>query len=73
MTDIFQEEYNKTYITTRDLAHRLSRSTETIKRWRWTGKGPKYIKIGRYYYYDLVEVINFETQQNVENHCGKAL
>jgi hypothetical protein len=73
MTDIFQEEYHKTYLTSRDLAQRLSRSIETIRRWRWAGKGPKYIKIGKYYYYDLVDVINFESQQTVEKYCGKTL
>lgn len=66
MIDEFYEERCKVYLTSRDVAQRFSRSMECIKRWRWQGKGPPYKRIGRYYYYDLVDVINFEAQQAME-------
>jgi predicted DNA-binding transcriptional regulator AlpA len=40
----------------RRLAERLGVSCSTLQSWRYTGRGPRYIKIGRLIRYQLSEV-----------------
>jgi predicted site-specific integrase-resolvase len=44
-----------------DAAERLSIEVSTLRRWRWSGKGPRFLKIGgavRYHPNDLVEFLS---------------
>ena len=45
-----------------ELARRWRISPRTLERWRWLGKGPRYLKIGRVVY-RLDDVEAFEAQQ----------
>lgn len=40
-------------------AHVLSLSVKTLRRWRWAGKGPRFIKIGAAVRYDPADLIAF--------------
>lgn len=33
-------------LTTTDLAERLGLRPQTLRRWRWAGKGPRFVKLG---------------------------
>lgn len=44
------------WLTTRQLACRLSFSTRTLERWRAAGTGPPWHRVGRHIRYDLAEV-----------------
>jgi hypothetical protein len=43
-----------------DLANRWGVSMATLSHWRWSGKGPHYIKIGRHISYLLKDIEEFE-------------
>ena len=45
-----------------DLARRWRISPRTLERWRWTGEGPRYIKIGGRILYRLEDVERFELE-----------
>jgi hypothetical protein len=42
------------------LSRRWRLSHRTLERWRWTGQGPSYIKIGRKVVYRLIDIEQFE-------------
>jgi len=46
-----------------DLADRWNVSHRTLERWRWTGEGPQYIKLGGRVVYRLEDVEAFEADQ----------
>jgi predicted site-specific integrase-resolvase len=46
-----------------DLADRWNISHRTLERWRWTGEGPQFIKIGGRVVYRLEDVEAFEAEQ----------
>ena len=46
-----------------DLARRWRLSPRTLERWRWTGEGPRYIKLGGRVVYRLEDVEAFEAEQ----------
>jgi predicted site-specific integrase-resolvase len=46
-----------------DLANRWNVSHRTLERWRWTGEGPQYIKLGGRVVYRLEDVEAFEADQ----------
>ncbi|MGE0190130.1 MAG: helix-turn-helix transcriptional regulator [Steroidobacteraceae bacterium] len=43
-----------------DLSRRLGVSCRTLERWRWTGVGPKFIKVGGRVKYRVADVEAFE-------------
>lgn len=43
-----------------ELAARWEISVSTLNRWRWNGKGPKFVKIGRKVKYRMHDVEYFE-------------
>ena len=43
-------------LTEREAARRLALSVKTLRRWRWSGDGPSFIKIGRAVRYDPLEL-----------------
>ena len=45
-----------------DLADRWNISERTLERWRWTGEGPTYLKIGGRVIYRLEDIEAYETE-----------
>ena len=50
-----------------ELAARWNISHRTLERWRWTGEGPQFIKIGGRVVYRLEDVEAFEAEQLRKN------
>ncbi|PIR38111.1 MAG: hypothetical protein COV35_07680 [Alphaproteobacteria bacterium CG11_big_fil_rev_8_21_14_0_20_39_49] len=46
-----------------ELAKRWCVSTRTLERWRWLGRGPKYLKIGGRVVYRLEDIEAYEAGQ----------
>jgi len=46
-----------------ELAARLNISPRTLERWRWTGEGPRYMKVGGRVVYRLEDVEGYEGSQ----------
>lgn len=46
-----------------DLSRRWRMSPRTLERWRWLGRGPRYIKIGGHVVYRCVDIEAFEAAQ----------
>jgi hypothetical protein len=42
------------------LARRWDLSTRTLERWRWLGRGPRYVKLGGHVVYRLEDIEAFE-------------
>jgi hypothetical protein len=56
------------------LARRWHMSPRTLERWRWTGDGPAYLKIGGRVVYRLEDVETFERERRCESTAqGNAL
>ena len=56
------------------LARRWKISPRTLERWRWTGEGPAYLKIGGRVVYRLEDVETFERERRCESTAqGNAL
>lgn len=45
-----------------ELARRWKLSPRTLERWRWTGEGPRFVKLGGRVVYRLEDVVNFEAK-----------
>ncbi|OJW46989.1 MAG: hypothetical protein BGO67_09845 [Alphaproteobacteria bacterium 41-28] len=52
-----------TLIEPEDLAQRWKITTITLAQWRWNGKGPRSIKIGRNTFYRPKDIEAFEEQK----------
>ena len=37
----------RVFLTTAEAAHRLGLAKKTLERWRWSGDGPPFAKLGR--------------------------
>jgi hypothetical protein len=46
-----------------ELARRWRISPRTLERWRWTGQGPAYLKLGGSVAYRLEDVLAYESAQ----------
>ena len=53
----------KTCLTHKELARRWTISHRTLERWRYTGEGPQFMKIGVRVAYRLEDVEAYETEQ----------
>lgn len=53
----------KTHFNQVELAERWKLSPRTLERWRWTGDGPTYLKIGGRVVYRLEDIEAFEAEQ----------
>ncbi len=42
-----------------EAAHLLSLSVKTLRRWRWAGKGPRFLKLGAAVRYDSADLTAF--------------
>ncbi|MBF6547711.1 helix-turn-helix domain-containing protein [Nocardia brasiliensis] len=47
---------SEVWLTTEDLARRFQAPVKTIAVWASTGKGPRYIRVGRYRRYRLSDI-----------------
>lgn len=47
---------NAVHLTPRELASRWKMAEQTLANWRFAGKGPRFIKIGRKVLYPLAEI-----------------
>ena len=54
---------NKDLITPDVLAERWNLNPTTLSQWRWNGRGPQYLKLGRRVMYRIQDVEAFEEQQ----------
>jgi hypothetical protein len=52
-------EYEKRFLTSRDLAELLHLQKQTISRWRREGKGPLYVRVRGHCLYEAGEVERF--------------
>jgi predicted DNA-binding transcriptional regulator AlpA len=50
---------NEQFLNDKQLAEMLNMKPETLKNWRWEGKGPIFIKIGRNVRYRMSDVLNY--------------
>lgn len=57
-----------------ELAARWNISHRTLERWRWTGEGPLFIKLGGRVVYRLEDIEEYEREQirsSTADHPGK--
>ncbi len=54
---------DKPFLTPEALAERWNLPLTTLSQWRWTGRGPKFQKIGRQVKYRIRDIELFEEQQ----------
>ena len=48
------------HYTQRELALRWAVSPRTLERWRWSGEGPQFLKLGHRVVYRLEDIIAYE-------------
>jgi hypothetical protein len=51
------------HLTQVDVARRWRLSERTLERWRWLGKGPRYLKLGGHVAYRLEDIEAYESAQ----------
>lgn len=56
-----------THLNQVELAARLKISPRTLERWRWTGEGPAFLKIGGRVIYRLEDVEEYENGRRCES------
>mgnify|MGYP006204524963 FL=1 len=52
---------SKLCLTQKELARRWAISHRTLERWRWTGEGPNYLKLGGRVIYRVEDIAAFES------------
>ena len=52
------------FLTPRALADRWETKPRTLSQWRWNGRGPKFLKMGRHVLYRIEDVEAFENQRS---------
>jgi hypothetical protein len=52
-----------THLHQTDLARRWRLSPRTLERWRWTGEGPRFVKLGGRVVYRLENIEEYEAEQ----------
>ena len=58
---------SETFLNQARLARRWQISPRTLERWRWSGEGPAYFKIGGRVVYRLDDVEAFESRRRCES------
>lgn len=60
-----QQEFvmNPNLINPDSLAKRWNLTKTTLSQWRWNGRGPKYLKLGRRVMYRIQDIEEFEGQK----------
>ena len=64
--------HNPAFLTPLALANRWSLNPNTLSQWRWNGRGPLYLKIGRRVLYRLEDVQSFEDKKCRQNSSMKS-
>jgi transcriptional regulator with XRE-family HTH domain len=54
---------SESHLNQKELARRWGISPRTLERWRRTGQGPRYMKLGWLVFYRKVDVAAYEEQQ----------
>ena len=54
---------HRNLITPETLAERWNMNAATLSQWRWNGRGPQYLKLGRRVMYRIQDIEAFEEQQ----------
>jgi hypothetical protein len=49
---------DKDRLTPEELARKWNISESTLNQWRWTGRGPKFVKIARQITYKIKEIVS---------------
>ncbi len=62
----------KICLTQKELARRWAISHRTLERWRWTGEGPSFMKLGGRVIYRLEDVLSFELAQLHQSEAVRA-
>ena len=57
-----KEDKTRILLSPNDLADRWRLTETTLSQWRWNGKGPIFLKLGRHVAYRLEDVELFEKQ-----------
>ena len=60
-----------THLNQAELAARWKISPRTLERWRWTGEGPAFIKIGGRVVYRLEDVETYEANRHCSSTADK--
>lgn len=66
---------NETHLTAKALAIRWNLHVRTLEKWRYFGKGPKFLKIEGKVLYRLEDIQNFEQEnlcESTANYGGAA-
>jgi hypothetical protein len=63
---------SETFLNQARLARRWQMSPRTLERWRWTGEGPAYFKIGGRVVYRLDDIEAFESSRRCESTSHSA-
>jgi hypothetical protein len=63
---------SETFLNQARLARRWQMSPRTLERWRWTGEGPAYFKIGGRVVYRLDDIEAFESCRRCESTSHSA-
>lgn len=63
---------NPTFLTPDALANRWCLNPNTLSQWRWNGRGPLYLKIGRRVLYRLEDIQSFEEKKCRQNTSIKS-
>ena len=58
-------------LTEEQVAHQLSITTNTLRKWRWLGKGPAFIKIGAAVRYEADAIAMF-IKSNIKTSTSEA-
>ena len=68
-TENMEKSYkpNKIFLTPNILAARWKMRTNVLNQWRWNGRTPPYLKMGKKILYDLEEIERFEAKKIRKN------
>ena len=54
-------------LTIEDVAKRWELKPATLDNWRWTGRGPRFLKVGDKIWYRPKDIESFEEQRTFQN------
>ena len=55
------------FLTTDELALRYRVKTQTLRKWRGEGKGPRFTKLGSRVVYPMDEVLKWDAERTISN------
>ncbi len=59
LSNINSQEFSSNNLTTPQAARYLNFEETTLEQWRWNGRGPRFVKIGRHVRYRLSDLDAF--------------